>query len=198
MVHLCHICEKESPSPTKLYNHGYDVHVDTLQVIINKKTSIVERIDSKFSCPDCPSRLSTSRSFNDHLKKKHKGTCSALSKAEKRRDMETDDGDNGSSVLMKRHKILGPQLNLDELNSNSLTLPPLHCDHNAEAVAASNAQDQREPNKKEIVFSNIGNWKPIALSSECGKTYYMLASPEAFKHLLAKQPTGLWKPPNPN
>ncbi|KAI8977086.1 hypothetical protein BDF20DRAFT_542518 [Mycotypha africana] len=83
MAHLCHICEKEFPSPTKLYNHGYDVHVDTLQVTIDKKTSIVERIDSKFSCPDCPSRLSTTRSFNDHLKKKHKGTCSALSKAEK-------------------------------------------------------------------------------------------------------------------
>ncbi|CEJ05571.1 hypothetical protein RMCBS344292_19509 [Rhizopus microsporus] len=85
-------------------NHGYDVHVDTLQVTINKKTTIVKRINSKFSCPDCPSRLSTSRSFNDHLKKKHKGTCSALSKAERRRDMETDDDDNGSSVLMKHYK----------------------------------------------------------------------------------------------
>ena len=36
MVHLCHICEKEFPSPTKLYNHGYDVHVDALQVTINE------------------------------------------------------------------------------------------------------------------------------------------------------------------
>jgi hypothetical protein len=162
------------------------------------ETSIVERIDSKFSCPDCPSRLSTSRSFNDHLKKKHKGTCSAVFKAKKRCDLEIDDDENGSSALMKHHKILGPQLNLDELNSKSLTLPSLHCDHNAEAVAASNAQDQTESNTKEIAFSNIGNWKPIALSSKCGKRYYMLASPETFEHLLAEQPTGLWKPPSPN
>ena len=162
------------------------------------ETSIVERIDSKFRCPDCPSRLSTSRSFNDHLKKKHKGACSAVSKAKKRRDSETNDDENDSSVLIKHHKILGPQLDLDELNSNSLTLPSLHCNHNAEAVAASNAQDQTESNEKEIAFSNIGNWKPIALSSECGKRYYMLASPETFEHLLAEQPTGLWKPPSPN
>ncbi|KAI7890588.1 uncharacterized protein EV154DRAFT_552150 [Mucor mucedo] len=36
--------------------------------------------------------------------KKHKGACSALPKVEKTRKMETDDDDNGSSVLLKRHK----------------------------------------------------------------------------------------------
>lgn len=68
-----------------------------------------------------------------------------------------DEDDYGSSFLLERHKILGLQVIFDELNSNSLTLPPLHCDHNAQAEA----QDQSEPKKKEIVFSNVGNWKPI-------------------------------------
>ncbi|KAI8638231.1 hypothetical protein BD408DRAFT_27838 [Parasitella parasitica] len=198
MTYLCQTCKTEFPSPVKLYNHSYDVHVNTLQVTINKKTSVVERIDGKFNCPDCRSRLSTSRSFNNHLKKKHKGTCSVLSRAEKRRDLETDDDENTSSVLIKHRKILGPQLNLDEFNSNSLTLPSLHCGCDTELVVTSNAQDKTELDQEKILFSNIGNLKPISISSKCGKKYYMLASPETIEHLLAEQPTGLWRPPSPN
>ncbi|GAN11821.1 hypothetical protein MAM1_1043d11430 [Mucor ambiguus] len=62
-------------------------------------------------------------------------------------------------------------------------------------LTTSNAQDQIEPNEKEANFGSIGNWKPIVISTKCGKRYHILASPETFEHLLSEQPTGPWEPP---
>jgi hypothetical protein len=75
--------------------------------------------------------------------------------------------------------------------NNSLTLPLLRCDDNTEVAVTSSAQDQTESDQKKTAFSNIGDWKPVAISSKCGKKYYMLASPETIEHILAEQPTAL-------
>lgn len=77
-------------------------------------------------------------------------------------------------------------------------MPSLQYDNDTEAVVTSDAQDQTKSDQEKLVFSNIGNWKPIAISSERGKKYYMLASPETIEHLLADQPTGLWRPLSSN
>ncbi|KAI8882105.1 hypothetical protein K501DRAFT_274025 [Backusella circina FSU 941] len=135
--------------------------------------------------------------FQSSAKLKHQGACSTLSKAEKKRSLETDEDKNTSSIVIKHRKIPGPQLNLDEFNPNSLTLPSLRCDDNTEVAVTSSAQDQTESDQEKTVFSNTGDWKPVAISSKCGKKYYMLASPETIEHLLAEQPTGLWWPPSP-
>ena len=112
--------------------------------------------------------------------------------------METDNDESTSSARIKHHKILGPYLNLDKFNSNSLTLPSLRCDNDTEVVANSSIQDQTKSDQEKKVFSNIGNWKPITLSSECGEKYYMLVSSETIEPLLVEQPTGLWGPSSPN
>ncbi|KAI8877713.1 hypothetical protein K501DRAFT_39401 [Backusella circina FSU 941] len=198
MAHLCHICEKEFPSPTKLYNHCYDVHVDTLKVTIDKKTSIVERIGSKFSCPDCPSRLSTSRSFYNHLKKKHKGTCSALSKAEKRRDIETDDDDNGSSVLMKHHK---PSIRENNFSTDRLVTSQTsnQFDDDSAVLLACNALSC-SPRVQDscVLAAKIGKLEPILLASTNGKIYPFLAASENIIDVLSDNPTGSWSLPTVN
>lgn len=35
----------------------------------------VSKIEGKFHCPECPSKLSTPTTFNAHLKTKHNGQC---------------------------------------------------------------------------------------------------------------------------
>ncbi|KAI7864635.1 uncharacterized protein EV154DRAFT_488870 [Mucor mucedo] len=47
MTHLCDVCKTEFQSSAKLDNHNYDVHVNTLQVSINNKTSVVQRVDAE-------------------------------------------------------------------------------------------------------------------------------------------------------
>ncbi|EIE76148.1 hypothetical protein RO3G_00852 [Rhizopus delemar RA 99-880] len=108
----------------------------------------------KFNCPDCRSKLSTFRSFNNHVQKKHKGTCSTLSRAEKGRDLETDDDENTSSVLIKHHKPTSDNISdvLSDEPIGTWSLPTMNKTVTEDSSILTNADD---------LFKHIISTSPI-------------------------------------
>lgn len=164
----------------------------------------VSKVDGKFNCPECSSKLSTPTTFSAHLKKKHNGHCEAISNKTKRRSLEDNNNDNSTTISLKHRKLRSLNLNLDEIDSNSGSSGPLfstsaRCDNDMGVLLASNALDLPQTDQEKIIMlSKIGNWKSIAVSLENGKKYYMLASPDLIEDILAEQPTGVWTLPGQN
>ncbi|ORE06156.1 hypothetical protein BCV72DRAFT_128310 [Rhizopus microsporus var. microsporus] len=75
------------------------------------ETSVIEKMNINFNCPDCQSQSAISRTFSKHVQKTHthihthKGSYSTISKAVKRGNSETNNNESASSVLVKHHKV---------------------------------------------------------------------------------------------
>ncbi|KAI8638230.1 hypothetical protein BD408DRAFT_446960 [Parasitella parasitica] len=171
MTYLCQTCKTEFPSPVKLYNHSYDVHVNTLQVTINKKTSVVERID---------------------------GTCSVLSRAEKRRDLETDDDENISSVLIKHHKPSKGEIDFGTDSSVTFQTSAQFDNDTAVLLACNSLSSSPRIQNNCVLAAKIGKLKPILLTSSNGKIYPFLTASDNINDVLSDEPTGTWSLPTVN
>ncbi|KAG1579184.1 hypothetical protein G6F46_011095 [Rhizopus delemar] len=162
------------------------------------KTSVVERIDGKFNCPDCRSKLSTFRSFNNHVQKKHKGTCSTLSRAEKGRDLETDDDENTSSVLIKHHKPSKREIDFSVDNSVTFLTSTQFDDDTAVLLACNSLSSSPRIQDNCVLAAKIGKLKPILLRSSNGKIYPFLTASDNISDVLSDEPIGTWSLPTMN
>ena len=66
----------------------------------------VDKINGKFNCPECPSKLSTPTTFNTHLKNKHDGHCETISNNKKRQRLEDDNNNDSISISLKHQSCL--------------------------------------------------------------------------------------------
>ncbi|KAI9470475.1 MAG: hypothetical protein EXX96DRAFT_542585 [Benjaminiella poitrasii] len=195
----CKLCNVQLQTYTQSKNHEYAVHVDKVKVFIGEEITEVTKINDKFNCIECSSSLSTYITFKNHLKCKHDGRCEIISNNKKKRALEDID-DDLTSIELKHWKQPNPQINLDEFDTNSpSSLTSLQCNNDMGISLESKASDRTQTDQEKPIMSNkIKNWKPIVISSENGKKYYMLASPSAIEDILANQPTGEWQLPNQN
>ncbi|GAA5798895.1 hypothetical protein HPULCUR_004302 [Helicostylum pulchrum] len=186
----CDICNLTFDSVTELSNHNYDIHVDLVKVSLNETLSI-SRVDGRFDCPKCPSKLSTPTTFNRHLINKHNGRCSPVSNKRKRSEVDDTDNNNnsddGGDTSVNGH---GPS-SLSESNGYLLT------DYDRSVLMATGVMDRSKAHQKGIlVMVLIMGVKPIILKTESGEKIYMLTNQKTIYKLVTDQPgRGVWLQP---
>lgn len=178
----CDDCKLDFNSHLKLANHKYDAHLNSLAVYLEngKKWTlcsqhdfsnygflhkeiepiIINRCDSKFTCPECSSKLNSPTTFRRHLKK-HNAYCETTSKGNKRQNSETDNDNNSSSLPLKHQKIAVPHFNLGKQTSSSKSslLSSSSCDSDISILMVSNAIDLPESEQEKfLLLAKIGNW----------------------------------------
>lgn len=132
------------------------------------------------------------------MQKKHKGTCSTLSRAEKRRDLEADDDENTSTVLIKHHKPSKGEIDFSVDNSVAF-LTSTQFDVDTTVLLACNSLSSSPCIQDNYVLAaKIGKLKPILLTSSNGKIYPFLTASDNISDVLSDKPNGTWSLPTVN
>ncbi|KAI7894979.1 uncharacterized protein EV154DRAFT_477757 [Mucor mucedo] len=190
----CKDCNVDFKTHSELNNHNYGTHVDKTKVFIGNDTIMeVSKVDGKFNCPECSSKLSTPTTFSAHLKKKHNGHCEAISNKTKRRSLEDNNNDNSTTISLKHRKLQSLNLNLDEIDSSR---SPKALDKNTAILLASGTSlGSTREKENSIMLARIGNLEPISIVGGSGKTYHFLKSSDSISDVLTDQPSGSWTLP---
>lgn len=109
--------------------------------------------------------------------------------------METDDDENGSSVLMKHHK---PSIGENNFSADRLVTfqtSNQFDDDSAVLLACNVLSCSPRVQDSCILAAKIGKLKPILLTPSNGKIHPFLAASENIIDVLSDNPTGSWSLP---
>lgn len=169
--------------------------MDETKVFIGKDTILeVSKVDGKFNCPECSSKLSTPTTFSAHSKNKHNGHCEAISDKSKRRSPEDDKNDNSTIISLKHRKLQSLSLNIDEIDSNSRSQKAVD-KNTAILLAFGMSLGSTREKENSIMLAKIGNLEPISLVGGSGIIYHFLKSSDSISDVLNDQPSGSWTLP---
>ncbi|KAI7875069.1 uncharacterized protein EV154DRAFT_526795 [Mucor mucedo] len=192
----CLACNLEFETESRLSNHNYDTHVDSIQVTFDDELITVERSSDKFQCPKCEKQLKTPTTLKRHIGKHYESIGNA---GKKQRLSEPEDINEEFPSISLDHQA--PDAETIDLQADSSSSFPStsHLEKDTATLIAMNALSlSKREQEKCLMLADLADLEPIIILAENGKKYHMLASPKTIQCVLTDQPTGTWKLPISN